>query len=405
MNILVVHQFFLSPGEPGGTRFNDFARLWREAGHDVRVVASAVGYDSGERAFQLGAWRREVVDGVDVRRAWTFAHPRGERARRFASMVGFGVTGTLGAVTFARWRPDVVIASSPALTAAIPGMMAASRFRCPFVFEVRDLWPESAVTTGVVASDSRIVRAAEALEATACELADRVVGVSPAIVDNMVDRGLIERARTAMIPNGVDPSALPVIDRVALRQKMGWGGKFVAIYAGAHGLANGLDQLVEAARHLRRRQDVLLVSVGRGPEREALIARSHELENLVWLDAVEPDEAFRLVAAADAALVLLKDNPTFRTVYPNKMFAAMAAEIPIVLTVDGAARELVTGAGAGAFVPPESAQDLARTIGNLANDPVLCMQMGWRGREVVEQSFDRRQHAAAYLELLSTLAG
>ncbi len=404
MKILVVHQFFLSPGEPGGTRFNDFARLWRAAGHDVRVVASSVSYDSGERAFTPGPWRNEVVDGVPVRRAWTFAHPQGGRVPRFASMLGFGVIGSLGALATIGWRPDVVIASSPALTAAIPGMFAASRYRCPFVFEVRDLWPESAVTTGVVARDSRVVRAAFGLEAAACELADRVVGVTPAIVDDLVDRGLIERERTAMIPNGIDPSNLPNLDRSALRRKLGWHGRFVATYAGAHGIANGLDQLIETARLLRHRRDVLLVAVGRGPAREGLIGKSRGLDNLVWLDGVEPDEAFRLVAASDAALVLLKDNPTFHTVYPNKMFAAMAAEVPIVLAIDGVSRDLVTGSGAGVFVPPESPEDLARIIGNLANDPVLCLQMGWHGRQLVEREFDRRDHAAQYLEIISGLA-
>lgn len=402
MRILVVHQFFLSPGEPGGTRFNDFARLWREAGHDVRVVASSVSYDSGERAFDLGVWRSEQIDGVPVRRAWTIAHPRGGRLRRFASMAGFGLTGSLGATTFFNWKPDVVIASSPALTAAIPGMMAASRYRCPFVFEVRDLWPESAVTTGVVRPDAPVVRAAEALEAVACDLADRVVSVTPAIAQNLVERGLVSDERSAVIPNGIDPSNLPRVDRTAIRARLGWGERFVAIYAGAHGLANGLEQLIEAAELLRHRKDILLVSVGRGPLRERLVARSRArgLENLVWMDGVDPDEAYRLVASANAALVLLQDNPTFRTVYPNKMFAAMAAEIPVVLAVDGIARKLIVSEAAGVFVSPGSGVDLAAAIGNLASDPARCLHMGWNGRGAVERDFDRRAHAQRYLELL-----
>ena len=401
---LIVHQFFLSPGEPGGTRFNDFARLWRDAGHEVRVVASSVAYDSGVRAHHVGLWRSERVAGTLVRRAWTFAHPGGARWRRFASMVGFGITASIGSTTLG-WTPDVVIASSPALTAAIPGMFAASRYRCPFVFEVRDLWPESAVTTGVVRADSPAVRAAQALEAEACAQADRVVGVTPAIVDDIVERKLIDRPRTAMIPNGIDLGHLPTVDRERVRERQGWGERFVAIYAGAHGIANNLDQLVEAAALLRHRRDILLVAVGRGPERARLIARSQHLENLVWLDAVEPDAAYRLVAAANASLVLLQDNPTFKTVYPNKMFAAMAAELPVVLGVDGVARQLVTGAHAGVFVPPESPADLAAAIGHLASDPALCLKLGWNGRALVEQSFDRREHARAYLELLSATVG
>lgn len=397
MNILVIHQFYLGPGEPGGTRFNDFARLWRAHGHDVRVVASTVAYDSGETVRGAGL--------PGVRRAWTLSHPRGQRLRRLASMVGFGVTGSVSATTFLGWRPDVVIATSPALTAALPGMLAAARYQCPFVFEVRDLWPESAVTTGVMSADSPVVRAAEGLEATACEVADRVVGVTVAITDDLVARGLVPRERTAVIPNGVDLGALPAVDRDTLRRRLGWEGRYVAIYAGAHGLANDLDQLVEAARLLQHRRDILLVSVGRGPERARLVAASRSLPNLRWLDAVPPDEAFGLVAAADAALVLLQDNPTFRTVYPNKMFAAMAAEVPVILAVDGAARDLVLRAGAGVVVPPGSAPDLAAAIGNLAADPARGLQMGWRGRDCVAERFDRRAQAQQYLELLAEVCG
>lgn len=403
MKILVVHQFFLGPGEPGGTRFNDFARVWRRHGHDVRVVASSVGYDDGRRTPMVGPWRTEMVDDVPVRRAWTLEHPRGQRWRRFASMLGFGITATGSATAFLRFKPDVVIASSPALTAAIPGMFAAARFDCPFVFEVRDLWPESAVTTGVMGADSRVVRAAEALEAAACEQADRVVGVTDAIVDDMVRRGLIDRERTATIPNGVDLERLPKIDRAALRKQLGWSGKFVAIYAGAHGIANRLEQLVDAARLLRKREDILLVSVGRGPERASLMQRSRDLDNLVWLDGVEPDEAYGLVAAADAALVLLQANPTFHTVFPNKMFVAMAAEVPVVLAVDGVARDLVLQNHAGVFVRPESPEDLAATIGFLARDPAQCLQMGWSGRDLVERRFNREDHAQQYLSLLDEL--
>ena len=284
-------------------------------------------------------------------------------------------------------------------------MMAASRYRCPFVFEVRDLWPESAVTTGVVAADSRVVRAAEALEATACELADRVVAVTPAIAANLVDRGLVEPERAVVVPNGVDTSSLPVVDRAEVRRRQGWGERFVAIYAGAHGLANRLEQLIEAAHLLRHRRDILLVAVGRGPRREALMARTRALglDNLVWLDGVDPDEAYRLVASANAAMVVLQDNPTFKTVYPNKMFAAMAAEVPVILGVDGVARDLLVRARAGVPVPPESPADLALAIGGLAADPALCLQMGWSGRALVEEEFDRREQARKYLAMLAEL--
>lgn len=404
MKILLIHQQFLADGQPGGTRFNDFARTWSTRGHDVRVIASSVPYDSGQRVAMRGLWRGDADDDVDVRRVWTPAHPRGTRRQRFASMLGFGVTASVTSTMFVRWRPDVVLASSPALTAAIPGLFAASWYRTPFVFEVRDLWPESAVTTGAISPDSPAVHAAHALEATACELADRVVGVTPAILDDLVERGLVERERTVMIPNGVDVARIAPVNRASVRREQGWGDRFVAIYAGAHGIANALDQLVEAARILRYRSDIVLVAVGRGPERDRLRRASRDLPNLQWLDAVSPERAHELVGAANAALVLLQDNPTFQTVYPNKMFAAMAAEVPVILAVDGVARELILRNHAGVFVPPENAEQLAATIRHLAADPALCLNLGWSGRELVEAQFDRRVHAQRYLELLDEVS-
>jgi len=203
-----------------------------------------------------------------------------------------------------------------------------------------------------------------------------------------------------VVPNGVDVAELPLIDRQVLRRELGWEDRFVAIYAGAHGLANRLGTLVEAARLLRRRDDSLLVAVGDGPERRRLMESAKDVGNLVWMDAVSPERAFQLVAAANVGLVLLQDNPTFRTVFPNKMFVAMAAEVPVVVAVDGAARELVVENNAGVFVSPETPEDLAAAIGFLARDPVQCLQMGWNGRQLVESRFDRRAHASRYLEVL-----
>lgn len=400
MKILLVHPHYLRPGEAGGTRFNDFVARWREGGHDVRVVASSVSYTSGQRGPWLDRFREK-----QVRRSLTIAHPGGGKRARLASMAGFAVSGTVSALMHPLWRPDVVLASSPMLTAAIPGLFGASAFGVPFVFEVRDLWPESAVTTGVVPRDSPLVRAAQGLEEAACELADHIVALTPGIRDDLVRRGLVEEARTSVIPNGVDLGRTSDQGREELRRELGWSEHFIALYCGAHGIANDLGQVLDAAEHLGKRRDVRFVLVGDGPARSALRseARRRRLDNVSFLDAVDPDRAFELVRAADAGLVVLQDNPTFRTVYPNKMFDAMAAELPVVTNVDGVARVLVQREEAGVFVPPNDGESLARAVAGLAADPVLCLRLGWNGRQLVEERFDRRTHAAEYLQLLERL--
>lgn len=405
MNILVIYQFYLRPGEPGGTRFNDFCAQWRAAGHHVEVIASSVPYTTGVGVEHRFPWRSgRESGGVDVTRVWTLDHPQGRRRRRLASMVTFGCLAVPAAVR--RARPDVVIASSPALVAAIPGALAAAHTGARFIFEVRDLWPESAVTTGVIDAQSPWVRAAEGLEAWAYESSDAVVALTPGIRDDIVERGMCEPSRVEVIPNGVDVREFPRIDRDAVRRRMGWEGKFVAIYAGAHGVANDLDQVVEVARLLRDEPDVEIVAIGDGPRRPALVDKTERLglSNLRWVPAVGPDELRGWLQAADVGLVILQDNPTFRTVYPNKAFDYMAARLPVVCGVDGVLRELVTGAGAGVFVPPASPRRLADTLLELRADPSVRRAMGRAGERLVAERFDRRDHAERYLGLIESLS-
>jgi glycosyltransferase involved in cell wall biosynthesis len=403
MKILVIHQFYLRPGEAGGTRFNDFCAQWQSAGHDVEVVASSVPYTTGVRSGGAFPWVSGSEAGVDVTRVWTVNHPAGRVGRRMASMLTFGGLAVAAAVRSA--QPDVVIASSPALVTALPGALAAAHAGARFVFEVRDLWPESAVTTGVVGAESMLVRAAEGLEAWAYESADAVVALTPGIGDDIVERGLCPRSKLEVIPNGVVLDRIPRVDRGDLRRTLGWDDRFVAIYAGAHGIANDLDQLIDVARRMPADAGVQLVAVGDGPMREALVRRSRRLglTNLQWRPAVSPGELRRWLQAADVGLVILQDNPTFQTVYPNKAFDYMAAGIPVVATVDGVLGELLTTSGAGISVPPGRPDHLVEALLGLRRDEDAARDMGNAGRRLVRSRFDRRSHARRYLELLEHL--
>jgi glycosyltransferase involved in cell wall biosynthesis len=179
----------------------------------------------------------------------------------------------------------------------------------------------------------------------------------------------------------------------------------VAIYAGAHGIANDLDQLIDVARRMPADAGVQLVAVGDGPMREALVRRSRRLglTNLQWRPAVSPGELRRWLQAADVGLVILQDNPTFQTVYPNKAFDYMAAGIPVVATVDGVLGELLTTSGAGISVPPGRPDHLVEALLGLRRDEDAARDMGNAGRRLVRSRFDRRSHARRYLELLEHL--
>ena len=409
MKILIVHQYYLAPGEPGGSRFNEFARLWTEAGHQVTVVAGSVSYATGRRAGSLGAGftvrRRE--DGIDVWRCHVPQTYNRSYVGRMWAFFGFTLSATVAALRVA--RPDVVIATSPPLTAAIPGFVAA-RFRwrpVPWVFEMRDLWPESAITTGVIGRTSVLARLLFALERWACRRADMVNVLTPAFADDVKARGLVTDEKLCFVPNGADVDAFATVPPTAdVRRELGWGTRFVALYAGAHGRANALHQLVDAADHLRARRDVLIVSVGDGPERAALEsdARTRGLDNIRFIGSVAKDRMPAVIAAADAGLAVLQNNPTFRTVYPNKVFDYMACGKPTLLAIDGVARQLACDqASAAIFVEPENGAAIAAAICRLADAPDEAQALGANGRFWVTAHAARPALATRYLDVLRSV--
>ena len=409
MKITLVHQYYLRPGQPGGPRFNVMARAWADAGHDVTVIAGQVNYASGEKPEDLrGALFHEEYDGpVRVLRVYTPSTYHSGYVGRALSLGGFAVSAALALARSP--EADVVLVTSPPLTVGLPAMVARARGE-RVVFEVRDLWPESAVATGVLSESGLLTRALYALEAASYRVSDHIVALTPAIAEDIERRGFAAPGQVSMLPNGADDKMIdrPLDEarRRIIRERHGWTGKFVVLYPGAHGLANALWQLVEAAKLLEHREDIVLAAVGDGARKEALMEMASSLGvagRMSWLDPVGRDEIVDVIDAADCVAAVLMRTDTFKTVYPNKIFDAMARARPTLLAIDGVARALVEGAGAGVFVEPERPAKLAAAIEALADDPELCERMGAAGRSLVIDRFDRRQLSSAYEELLSSL--
>jgi glycosyltransferase involved in cell wall biosynthesis len=408
VRILIVHQYYVAPGEAGGSRFNEFAQAWARAGHDVVVVCGSLNYATGSVAPHL---RRKwiwsgVEDGIAVRRCHVPATYNKSYAGRMWAFFGFTLSSTVAAVRAP--RPDIVIATSPPLTAGLTGWFAAKWHRRPWVFEIRDLWPESAVTTGVLHEGSVMTRLLYGIERFCCRHATGINVLTPAFRENLTSRGLAEASRIEMIPNGADLELFRPGDRHNdVRRALGWGDRFVALYAGAHGRANGLDTLIEAATLLQSDPNILLVTVGDGPERERLQAQAtaRHLTNLAFLGSHPKAEMPSIVQACDAGLAILQKNPTFLTVYPNKVFDYMAAARPTILNIDGVARTLVCDdARAGVFCPPGDARALANAIRAMASAPDRGARLGEQGRAWAEAHASRSALAGKYLNVLSRLA-
>ena len=406
MKILVVHQYYLQAGKSGGSRFNELARLWTGAGHEVTVLAGTADYASGEvpEKYARRLLTHEMDGKVKVIRCFTPAFPGSSPVRRMITFSGFTLAASIAALL--ERKADAVIATSPPLLNPLPGFIAA-RLRwkpAALVFEIRDLWPESAVTTGVLCERSLLTKALYRFERWACRAADCINVLTPAFRDDLLRRELAPASKIVFVPNGADEAFAPSNETAATRARFGWGDRKVFLYAGAHGRANALGQLVEAAKLLRHRPDILIACAGDGPEREQLMQASEGLTNIVFHGPQAKDSMPAIVAAADAGLAVLQDNPTFRTVYPNKVFDYMACAKPTVLAIDGAARRLVVDeARAGIFAAPGKPAELAAAILELANDPALRRTLGDAGLAWVRQNASRTALAAKYIDVLQKL--
>lgn len=385
------------------------ARMWSAAGHDVTVIAGSINHHTGTTPtrYRGRLLTRERDGAVDVWRCYVpSAYRRSYFGRRLGYIV-FTLTAALAAITTP--RADIVIATSPPLVVVVPGWLKArlSGRHVPWIFEVRDLWPESAIATGVVRRGSVQARIFFALEAWACRSASLVNVLTPAFQEDMIARRLVSPSRLALVPNGGDLSTFrPGPRDNDVRRDHGWGDRIVVLYAGAHGRANALRQLLDAAESLGGRADILIVTVGDGPERDALEieARSRGLRNIQILGPKPKESMPDYINAADIGVAVLQNNAIFRTVYPNKVFDYMACGRPVIVGVDGAVRTLVCDqARAGLFAEPEDGAAIAEAILKLADDVEERLAMGSRGRQWTLTNASRDNLAAQYLEIMRNL--
>jgi glycosyltransferase involved in cell wall biosynthesis len=305
-------------------------------------------------------------------------------------------------------RPDVVYATSPPLTMALPAIAAARRHGAPLVFEVRDLWPEAPIQMGALRNPIA-QRTARALERLVYRSAAHVIALSPGMRDGILASGVTED-RVTLIPNASDLELFsPEVDGSESRQRLGLGDRFVCSYFGTMGEANDLTQVVEAAALMRERGEdgVVFVLHGDGKRRPELeeLAKARGADNVVFSDPV-PDKGSvaRLAAASDACMTIYKDVPILATCSPNKLFDTFAAGRAAIVNTDGWLRELVEGNDAGVYVRPGDAEDLARRVGELRDDPEVARRYGENARRLAESEFGRDRLAQRALDVLERAA-
>jgi glycosyltransferase involved in cell wall biosynthesis len=405
MRILFLTDNFPPETNAPATRTHEHTRRWAAAGHEVTVITCAPNFPGGKllTGYRNKLWQTEVIDGVKVIRVWTYITANEGFLKRTADYVSFMVTGVLAGVVCR--RPDVIVATSPQFFCALGGWLLSVLKWRPFVFELRDLWPDSILAVGAM-RDSPAIRMLRRIEYFLYRRAALIVSVTHSFKTVLSGNG-IDAQKIVVVPNGVDPAAFSPGPRPqALEEQLGLASKFVAAYVGTLGMAHGLAALLDAAELLKDDERIVFVLVGAGAERNYLIeeAKRRGLDRVLFVGPVDKETVKQYWRLADVALVLLRDTPLFRHVIPSKMFEAMGTGRPIILGVRGESAGILDRAKAGVTIEPENAAQLAQAIRRLADDPGMVKAIGASGREFVVGEFDRERLAAAMLDAIGQIA-
>lgn len=404
MHTLLIHQAFASYDQPGGTRHFELARHCVQQGHRFSIVASDLSYLTGQQATaRQGLVTEQNLDGVQVLRTYTYPSLHRSFTWRVVSFLSFMFTSVVAALR--AQSVDVVMGTSPPIFQAVSAWFIAAVRRRPFLLEIRDLWPEFAISLGVL-KNPVLIKFSRWLESFLYARANHILVNSPAYRDYLIDKG-IAPSKISLISNGVDTTMFdPLAHDEQIRQEWQLDNKFVVTYAGALGVANDITNILRAAALLRDKPHIHFLLVGDGKERANLeeFAAEHSLSNVTFTGTRPKSEMKNFLAASDACLATLQNIPMFRTTYPNKVFDYMAAGRATVLAIDGVIREVVEQARGGVYVTPGDPEALASAIEDLSLDREEARRMGTSAREYVTKHFDRRQQADDFARLLERIA-
>lgn len=405
MRILVLSQNYDPEPIP---KPGDLARELKRRGHDVTVVTGFPNYPEGRLypGFALRALQREVRDGVDVLRGFVFPYHGSSPWRRIIHYASFVVSATFAAMRAGPF--DAIYVWHPPLTVGIAAWLISRWHRAPFLYDVQDIWPESAVLSGIL-KPGIAVRLISRMEKFVYARASHILVVTDGARDNLLGKG-VPPAKISVMPHWIDEGlfeAVPEDEVQRIRDAHGWGDRFIVLFGGNLGMVQGLDTVVNAARSLDASR-TRIVLVGDGSDRERLRSMVAGLgvgDRVQFIDRQPMSAMPAFMAAADALLVHLKRSELSRYVIPTKTFAYLAAAKPIVMAMEGAASDLVTAAGAGIVIDPDDAPLLARTIEELGGmEAAERDRMGQNGRAYLRANFSKQRVIAMYEDLLASVA-
>ncbi len=409
MKILLLHQYFLEEDDSGGSRWNEITKVWTDAGHEVTVIAGMMHYSGSEKRTEYKGkyFAKKKQGNVHVHRTHVSEAYNSGFLGRLWAYFSFMFSSLWAGLFKVKGKYDVVLVTSPPLFVGFSGYLISKFRRIPMVFEVRDLWPESAIDTGVL-TNKAIIKLAYWFEGFIYRKARLINVLTPAFYTTLRDRKNVPVSKLVMIPNAADFSLSVAVekyfDRETFRHQHDLDNRFVITYVGAHGVANHLQQILEAGKLLED-TPVLFLLIGSGMEKERLIKMAGEMKvtNVRFLDPVPKSEVFEYISASEMGASVLKKVDTFKTVYSNKTFDYFSCKKPVLMAIDGVSRQLVEDAGAGMYVEPENAQEYNRIIRRYLADAELLKKHGENGYQYAQEHFDRKVLAEKYIAKISEL--
>lgn len=400
MNVLYYHQHFSTPQGSTGTRSYEMARRLLAQGHSVTMVCGSYGGGNTGLAGAYQNGKREgQVAGIQV---VEFELPYSNRDSFLRRTLTFLKFAWRSAWLVLRRDYDLVFATTTPLTAGIPGILARWLRGKPFVFEVRDLWPELPKAMGVI-RNPLVLGAMSVLEWLSYRSAHRLIGLSPGIVDGIARRG-VPRERIALIPNGCDLDIFGVSAEPWRPEGVGVND-LMAVFTGTHGIANGLDAVLDAAAELKRRgrNDIKLVLIGQGKLKVELQQRAHaeQLDNVIFHDPVNKAKLAGLMAATDVGMQILANVPAFYYgTSPNKFFDYIAAGRPVLNNYPGWLAGIITEHECGYAAPPDDPVAFANALIHAADHRDELRRMGQRARALAQSEYNRDLLAARFVTWL-----
>jgi len=407
MHILFLTDNFPPEVNAPASRTFEHCREWVKAGHQVTVITGAPNFPKGQvfDGYQNRLWQQETMAGIRVIRVWTYITANEGFAKRTLDYLSYMVTGFLASLLVR--RVDVVVGTSPQFFTVCAAYVTGLFKRVPWVFELRDIWPESIRVVGAM-KQSKVLDLLERIELFLYRKASAIVSVTHAFRTSLIRRG-VNGDKIHVVTNGVDICRfLPRDKDTELLQQHGLEGKFVAGYIGTHGMAHALNTLLDAAKELKNAPDgdrFRILLLGDGANKAALRQRAQEegLDNVIFVDSVPKDQVVRYWSLLDASIIHLKKDELFTTVIPSKLFECMGMAIPVLHGVEGESAGIVKREDVGLLFEPENPTALTESMRLLADDQSLVKRFKSNG-PIAAQRYDREVLAHNMLNIMTCVA-